>query len=154
MGGFLKFEKMITPIFIQLIFWLGFIGSIIFGLFMIGYGIIAESGGFAQVFMGIFTMFLGPIVLRVYCEILIVIFKMQGALISIRDSLNGQGRGGSVQPSTPTRATTPPPVQTQPTQPSQAHSIPAQATTKTTHSTPESTTTSTAPPAPEQDDLL
>lgn len=120
MGGFLKFEKMITPIFIQLIFWLGFIGSIIFGLFMIGYGMIADSGGIAQVFMGLLTMFLGPIVLRVYCEMLIVIFKMQGALISIRDALNGQGPRGNVRTNEPAPVSTRQPAPTPTPTPAQA----------------------------------
>src|SRR5699024_10942349 len=92
--GFLKFEKMITPLFIQLIFWIGFVFSIIFGLFMIGYGIISDSGGIAQIGSGLFSLFLGPIILRVYCEMLIVIFKMQGALISIRDILKDQNTNG------------------------------------------------------------
>lgn len=127
MGGFLKFEKMITPLFIQLIFWLGFIGSIIFGVFMIGYGIISESGGFAQIFMGLLTMFLGPIVLRVYCEMLIVIFKMQGALISIRDSLNGQNTNRSTPPPAPTPA----PASTQ-QRTSAPEPAPTQRTTQTT----------------------
>lgn len=90
MGGFLKFEKMITPLFIQLLFWVGFVFSLIFGLFMIGYGIIADAGGITQIASGLLLLFLGPIILRVYCEMLIVIFKMQGALISIRDILNNQ----------------------------------------------------------------
>ncbi|HZW68172.1 MAG TPA: DUF4282 domain-containing protein [Pseudogracilibacillus sp.] len=90
MGGFLKFEKMITPLFIQLIFWIGFALSVVFGLFMIGYGIIADAGGLAQIGLGLLSLFLGPIILRVYCEMLIVVFKMQGALISIRDILNNQ----------------------------------------------------------------
>lgn len=87
MGGFLKFERMITPIFIQLVFWIGFIGSIVFGFFMIGYGAIAEAGSIVQVGMGILSLLLGPIIIRVYCEMLIVVFKVQGALISIRDLL-------------------------------------------------------------------
>lgn len=88
MGGFLKFEKMITPFFIQLIFWLGVIGSILGGIGTAIFGIISDSGGVGQVLIGIATMFIGPIVVRIYCELLIVVFKMQGALISIRDSLN------------------------------------------------------------------
>jgi len=88
MGKFLKFEKMITPIFIQIFFWLGFIGSIISGFGMIGYGIISSSGGFIEVLIGLFSLFIGPIIIRVYCEMLIVLFKMQGALIDIRDSLD------------------------------------------------------------------
>src|SRR5690625_7368857 len=88
MGKFLKFEKMITPIFIQIFFWLGFIGSIISGFGMIGYGIISSSGGFSGVLIGLFSLFIGPIIIRVYCERLIVLFKVQGAWIDIIDALD------------------------------------------------------------------
>lgn len=88
MGSFLKFEKMITPFFIQLIFWLGVIGSIIGGIGTAIFGIISDSGGIGQILIGIVSMFLGPIIVRVYCELLIVVFKMHSALISIRNILN------------------------------------------------------------------
>lgn len=87
MGGFLKFEKMITPFIIQLIFWLGVIGSIIGGLGTIVFGLMADSGVLLQVITGLLMMFIGPIVIRIYCELLMVIFSMQRALISIRDSV-------------------------------------------------------------------
>ncbi|WP_217587536.1 DUF4282 domain-containing protein [Lentibacillus saliphilus] len=96
MGKFLKFEKMITPIFIQIVFWVGFLGSIVGGLFMIGYGIISDSAGFIEIISGFLGMIIGPIIIRIYCEMLIVIFKMQGALIDIRDLLSDQAeeKGG------------------------------------------------------------
>src|SRR5699024_6473800 len=103
MGGFLKFEKMITPIFIEVVFWLGFIGSIIFGLFMIGYGIISDSAGKIEIFSGLLSLLLGPIILRIYCEMLIVVFKMQGALLSIRDSLKDQQMNKTTFESLPER---------------------------------------------------
>ena len=90
MGKFLKFEKMITPIIIQIIFWIGFIGSIIGGVGQIGFSFFVDSGKFLYVISGFLTIFIGPIILRIYCEMLIVVFKMQGALIDIRDSLHQQ----------------------------------------------------------------
>lgn len=87
--SFLKFEKMITPIFIQFMFWIGFIGSFFAGLIMIGYGILSNSGGFTEVLIGLGTFILGPIVIRIYCEMLIVAFKIQGSLQEIRDGLVG-----------------------------------------------------------------
>lgn len=86
--SFLKFEKMITPIFIQIMFWIGFLGSILSGLSMIGYGIISDSGGFLNVMMGLGIIFIGPLMVRIYCEMLIVIFKMHGSLLDIRSSVS------------------------------------------------------------------
>lgn len=87
MGKFLKFEKMITPIFIQIIFWLCFLISIISSVALIGYGVISSSGGFREIMAGFIGLLIAPIIIRIYCEMLIVIFKMQGALTDIRDSL-------------------------------------------------------------------
>ena len=106
MGGFIKFEKMITPLLIHLVFWLGVLGSIVSGIFMIIFGFISDSGGMGQVFIGLVTMFFGPIVVRVYCELLIVVFKIQGALLSIRDSLkNGSGMAPTSSATTPSAST-------------------------------------------------
>lgn len=85
MGKFLKFEKMITPVFIQIIFWVGVLASIIGGIAQIGFSFFAESGKFLMILSGLATMFIGPIIIRIYCEMLIVVFKMQSALIDIRD---------------------------------------------------------------------
>lgn len=87
MGKFINFDKMIAPIFIKLLFWIGFIGAIIFGLGMIGFGIIAKDGNFLQVLGGIISLFLGPIIVRIYCEMFILFFKMQELLVHIRDEL-------------------------------------------------------------------
>ncbi|WP_058306301.1 DUF4282 domain-containing protein [Gracilibacillus massiliensis] len=90
MSRFLKFDKMMTPIIIQIIFWVCLLGSIISGIFMIGYGIISSSGGALQIITGFVSLFLGPIIIRVYCEMLIVMFKVQGTLVDIRDILSNQ----------------------------------------------------------------
>ena len=97
MGGFLRFEKMITPIFIQIMFWLGFIVSIFGGFGIIGYSIISSNGNFLMSLAGFAFIFIGPIALRIYCEMLIVVFKMQGALIAIRDSLEPTNNESTVQ---------------------------------------------------------
>jgi len=97
MGKFFRFEKMVTPIIIQIIFWVGFLGSMVSGLFMIGFGIISSSGNFINVFIGIFSLFLGPIIIRIYCEMLIVVFKMQQSLMSIRDLLAEQNKLSEIE---------------------------------------------------------
>jgi|SRR5699024_2605280 len=92
--SFLKFERMITPVFIQIMFWVGFLGSFIAGLGLIGYGIISSSGGFLEILIGIGVLFVGPLMVRIYCELLIVVFKMHGSLLDIRSSIsNGPDEG-------------------------------------------------------------
>lgn len=86
MMDFLAFRKMITPIVIQILFWLGVIGCIIGGVVSIlggGFTLI-KGGGFASavpVVMGLVWIFIGPILVRIYCEVLIILFR-------INDNLN------------------------------------------------------------------
>ena len=84
MKDFLEFRTMITPIIIQIIFWLGVAACIVMGLIFIVAGIKydARSGvaGFA-------ILILGPVVVRIYCEILIVIFRINENLTEIKDNL-------------------------------------------------------------------
>lgn len=114
MGKFLKFERMITPVIIQIIFWLGFIASIIVGVLMM-IGGIGGDGLFGGVFMGLIIMITGPIAVRIYCEILIVAFKILGLLVDIRDKIVENGGSLSPPPAapvpTPPLAPTPAPAQ-------------------------------------------
>ncbi len=84
MQEFLSFDKMITPTLIKIIFYIGCALSIIGGIIMIISGVNSYYGGGAQVFMGIVFLFLGPFLTRIYCELLIVQFKMQEHLAHIR----------------------------------------------------------------------
>lgn len=73
---FSTFKFMITPIFIQIIFWIGVAGAVISGLIMM-------TAGGAQVLIGFVFMILGPVGWRIYCELLIVIFKIHENLDEI-----------------------------------------------------------------------
>ena len=92
MKDFLNFKKMITPIIIPILFWIGAIISIIAGIVFIVMGAIANfgPGGGEMVFMGFCYLFLGPIIIRVYCEFLIVLFSVNDKLTDIKDLLKGQ----------------------------------------------------------------
>ncbi|MDA0668289.1 MAG: DUF4282 domain-containing protein [Planctomycetota bacterium] len=87
MGNFLNFEKMITPTVIQILLCIGVVGSIILGLINIVGGANAQYGGGGMVFGGLMWILLGPIVTRVYCELLIVIFSVNDTLTEIKNLL-------------------------------------------------------------------
>ncbi|OZM56451.1 hypothetical protein CIB95_11795 [Lottiidibacillus patelloidae] len=76
MKEFLHFDKMITPAIIKFIFWACASLSILAGFAMM------FQGGL-QVLVGLFIMSVGPIVSRIYCELLIVLFKMHESLHAI-----------------------------------------------------------------------
>lgn len=78
----ISFNKMITPIIIKILFWLGVVISVIFGLIMIITSFKSLMGA-QQFIMGLLVMVLGPISVRIYCEILFVIFGIFDELKAI-----------------------------------------------------------------------
>jgi len=98
---FLEFRTMITPIIIQIIFWLGVAACIVMGLIFIVAGIKydARSGvaGFA-------ILILGPVVVRIYCEILIIFFRINETLMEIKHDLEER----RTAPPAPVQTPTPP----------------------------------------------
>ena len=77
MGDFLKFKKMVTPIIIQVAFWFAIVICLVGGV--IG---LSESP-----VKSILMIVLGPLVVRVYCEVLIVIFKIKDTLVETQNLL-------------------------------------------------------------------
>ncbi len=67
MGNFVRFETMVTPVLIQILFWLSVIGFVIAGIVAIVHGRVGH---------GIVLIILGPIVARIYAEVLIVVFRI------------------------------------------------------------------------------
>ncbi|MGA2265147.1 MAG: DUF4282 domain-containing protein [Phycisphaerae bacterium] len=77
---FLKFKKMVTPIVIQVLFWVGLVACVISALVSFGQG----TGG--SILAGLATLLLGPLVVRIYCELLIILFRMRDLLEDIRNN--------------------------------------------------------------------
>ena len=86
MEDFLKFRKMFTPVIIQILFWIGVGVSVIAGLVQIGTAF-SRYGSAVSVLTGLLTIVLGPVVVRIYCELLILFFRMNKTLTEIRDGL-------------------------------------------------------------------
>ena len=83
---FLTFRKMITPVIIQVVFWVGVVISIILGLLSIAAGM-SRFGSGALVIVGLLYIFIGPVVVRIYCELLILFFRMNESLSEIKNDL-------------------------------------------------------------------
>lgn len=79
MEDFLKFRKFITPVAIQVIFWLGVAVTLIAGIVAIGAGKV----------QGLLMIIFGPIVVRIYCELLMVVFRIYDTLVEVRDKTAG-----------------------------------------------------------------
>jgi hypothetical protein len=78
MDDFLAFRKMLTPVIIQVVFWLGLIGVAVWGWQ-------SADGGI----LGVLMIVVGAVMWRVYCEILIVIFRILDVLTDIRRGVGG-----------------------------------------------------------------
>jgi hypothetical protein len=72
----LFFDKMIVPKVIQVLYWFLLAASVLGGL-----GVMFAQSFFA----GLVAIILGPLFVRIWCELLIVMFKMNEALQAIRN---------------------------------------------------------------------
>lgn len=84
-GDVLTFRRMIVPIIIQVVFWIGVFVQIVSGLLLIGLSFREDSLSFAL--GGIVTMILGPLLVRVLCEFIIVAFRISETLTDIKNQL-------------------------------------------------------------------
>jgi len=87
-NDFLKFKKMMTPIIIQILFWIGVAVCVIAGIIEIVSGINTPyGGGGGVVFMGILLLLLGPILVRVWCELMLVLFSIYDTLVKMKNKM-------------------------------------------------------------------
>ena len=86
LSDYLTFRAMITPIFIQVIFWLGVAAIVVMALIAMIAGISNGEAGIAILY-GLLTIVVGPVVWRIYCELLIVFFRMLDMLREINNKM-------------------------------------------------------------------
>ena len=82
MGDFLRFRRMITPVFIQVVFWLGLLGN------LIGSIVLMQRGG-SNVLYGFLLLLFGSLMVRVYCELIILLFRVYDSLKNIERKGSG-----------------------------------------------------------------
>jgi hypothetical protein len=75
---------MVTPVIIQVLFWLGVAVSVVAGLLEIGESPLG----------GLLLIVLGPLVVRLYCELLIVVFRIHDLLRAVERN-TGPGSPGT-----------------------------------------------------------
>lgn len=92
MGDFLRFRRMVTPVLIQVLFWLGVLAVVGTGVVMM----ITED-----VLVGLAILVLGPIAVRVYAELLIVLFRIHTALQRMARQLEEGSAVVATSPSAP-----------------------------------------------------
>jgi hypothetical protein len=76
---------MVTPIIIQIVFWIGVVACVVGGLMVMF--VIELPGPKAQQFLsGLALLLLGPVAVRVYCEVFILLFRMNETLTDIKNN--------------------------------------------------------------------
>ncbi len=90
MDQLFKFDKMITPTIIKIVF---FIGTALFVIVGIGIMVIKLPMAFL---LGLLVMAGGILITRIYCEVLIVIFKILTSLQNIEEQITGTDRGNEL----------------------------------------------------------
>jgi hypothetical protein len=86
MNDFLSFRKMITPLVIVIIFWLGVAVQVI-----VAFGMMFQGG--AYILLGLIWLVIGPLLVRIYCELLILLFRIYDELVAIRTGVPPAGQG-------------------------------------------------------------
>ncbi len=79
------FEKMITPVIIKILYVLGLVIALLIGVAGIIDGINSRYGGAEKILIGILIIVFGPLLIRIYAEIILLVFKINQTLIDIRD---------------------------------------------------------------------
>jgi hypothetical protein len=90
-----SFERMVTPVIIRVLFWIGVVISVLAGLgVVIGSIIMAFDEGFLYLLGGLVggpvVMFLGILSVRIYAELLILAFRINETLTDIKVLLEKQ----------------------------------------------------------------
>jgi hypothetical protein len=83
MSAFLSFDKLITPSVIKVVYWIGIAAIVIFGIVGAIAGLkestLAPLGAIIGVIVGLFVW-------RVYCELIMLWFKIHDELAGIRQN--------------------------------------------------------------------
>ncbi len=81
MGDFWAFRRMLAPVIIQIVFWIGVTLIIISGI----WGLVGGDDVLERV-LALVYLVLGPLLWRVVCEVLILLFRISETLTDIKNN--------------------------------------------------------------------
>jgi hypothetical protein len=90
MQQLLGFDKMVTPIIIRIVYFLGLLVVLITGVATL------FSGGLRGVLTGLAILVFGAIMVRVYSELLILLFRIHDNLVSINQQMKDRNSSGQL----------------------------------------------------------
>ncbi len=90
-GDLFKFDKMVAPTVLRIVYWLGLIGIVLWALFalfaavsMMSYN---ASSGLGMLLLAVVGLLFGTLMWRIVIEIYMVVFSINDRLGEIRDRL-------------------------------------------------------------------
>ena len=89
MDDFINFRKLITPSIIKVVFWVSSVICITAGIVLIASSFGSYGGGATAFLPGLLITLFGPIVLRILCESIFVLFKIYENTSSMKKSKSG-----------------------------------------------------------------
>ncbi|HLA86352.1 MAG TPA: DUF4282 domain-containing protein [Thermoguttaceae bacterium] len=87
LDDFWAFRTMLTPVLVQVIFWLGVIGCIAWGAYQIVLARHGETWDQLEVARGAAWVVFGPMAVRLACEAVILFFRINETLTEIKNKL-------------------------------------------------------------------
>ncbi len=94
LGDVLMFRRFIAPFVIMVLFWLGVLGALGYGLFQAVMGILAfrvsVPAGLLLIAIALFSVPIGILVVRMYAEMGLLAFRMYETLLDIKELLEKQ----------------------------------------------------------------
>jgi hypothetical protein len=83
MKEFLDFNRMITGDIIKYVYWALAGVTVIVGIITFLFSLF--TGDFSGALGGLLVTLLGPVLIRIYCELMIVLFKIHETLVDIKN---------------------------------------------------------------------
>jgi len=90
-GDLFKFDKMVAPTVLKIVYWLGLVGIVLWALFalfaavnMMSY---SASSGLGMLLLAVVGLLFGTLMWRIVIEIYMVVFSINDRLGEIRDRL-------------------------------------------------------------------
>ena len=85
MKDFFVFRRMITPFIIQVFYWIATLASIVAGIYFLANSQDSyDSTG--DIISGLGLLFIGPLVIRIWFEMLILAFRVNETLTEIKNN--------------------------------------------------------------------
>ncbi|MBN2218069.1 MAG: DUF4282 domain-containing protein [Pirellulales bacterium] len=87
LDDFWAFRTMLAPVLIQVVFWVGALACVLYGVYLVARARSGDSWDQLQVLRGAGWAVFGPLAVRLACEVVILFFRINETLTEIKNRL-------------------------------------------------------------------